>query len=155
MITNPNSLADLAARAGLHGRLSYADVQRLQRDVFADGIVSRGEAERLIELDRRVEKADPAWTRWLVASLVEFVVWGERPTGLVEEETARWLAAALASPGSQRSAKTARLVARTIAEEAHAFENDALVALAALGARTAARKNAVTRGAESAASLGA
>lgn len=134
MITNMNSLTDISAKAGAQARLSYADVQRLQRDVFADGISSREDVERLIDLDRRVQKADPSWSRWLVASIVDYVVWGERPTGLVEEETARWLAAALASPGSAASAKTARLIARRIAEEAHAFENDALVALSGLAA---------------------
>ena len=62
------------------------------------------------------------------------MVWTERPTGIVDAHTARWLAATLA--GDQASpTMTARLIAREIIEEAHALEDDALNALAATRAK--------------------
>src|SRR3954453_3904166 len=106
------SLSNYASKLLLKDRISFGDVQRLQRNVLPDGIGSREEAELLIELDRRVEKRDDAWGRCLVAMIVDFVVWSERPTGVVEEDTARWLSAAL--DGSASS--TARLIVREIAE---------------------------------------
>src|SRR4051812_31938458 len=120
------SLSNYATKLLQKDRISFGDVQRLQRNVLPDGLGSREQAELLIELDRRVEKRDDAWGPCLVAMIVDFVVWGDRPTGVVDEDTARWLSAALGS------SSTARLIAREIAEEAHAFENDALLALADL-----------------------
>ena len=126
------SLSDFAAKILRKDRISFGDVQRLQRDILPDGLTSREEAEILIGLDRGAAKADAAWGRWLVATLVDFVVWGERPTGIVDEDTARWLAAALEGSAGEAGSKRARLIAREIVEEAQAFENDALVALAGL-----------------------
>ena len=111
-------------------RISFGDVRRLKRDILPDGIASREEAEALLGLDRAVTKADAAWERWLVTTIVDFVVWAERPTGIVDEDTALWLAAALRAHAGTRG----RLIAREIAEEAHAFENDALATLAGIGA---------------------
>jgi hypothetical protein len=112
-------------------RISFGDVRRLKRDILPDGIASRG---ALLALDRAVAKADAAWERWLVTTIVDFVVWAERPTGIVDEDTALWLAAALRSHAGTRAGKRGRLIAREIAEEAHAFENDALATLAGIGA---------------------
>ena len=127
---NKVSLSEFASRIRFKKRIGLADVQRLQRDILLDGIGCREEVEVLVALDRAVACADPAWSAFLVAAFVEFVVWAERPTGMVKADTARWLAATLA--GDQASPTiTARLIAREIIEEAHALENDALNALAA------------------------
>jgi hypothetical protein len=72
---------------------------RWQRNILPDGIGSREDAELLID-DREMARTDRAWERWLVATIVEFVVWAERPTGVVDENTAIWLAAALNGRGS-------------------------------------------------------
>jgi hypothetical protein len=123
------------------GRISFGDVQRLRRDILPDGIGAREEAELLLELDRHVSRADDAWSNFLTATLVEFVVWSERPTGIVDEDTARWLAATLSVDGAAPVTKAARRIAREVAEEAHAFENGALTALAAGFAKRKARAN--------------
>ena len=133
------SLSEFAGKITSKGRISFGDVQRLQRDILPDGLASREEAELLFDLDRRMTKADPAWSRWLVTTIVDFVVWAERPTGIVDEDTARWLATALTSGAPTQ---TARLMAREIVEEAQSFENDALVALAEVGAPPASKSRA-------------
>lgn len=125
------SLSEFLGKVAASGRVSFGDVQRLQRDILPHGIGDRAEAEALFDLDRRAARADPAWSAWLVAATVDFVVWAQRPTGVVEEDAARWLAGALAGDGAVAS-RTARRIAREIAEEAQAFQNDALVALAGL-----------------------
>ena len=131
---NKTFLTEFASRMRFKKWISLTDVQRLQRDILPDGIGCREEAEVLVALDRVVACADPAWSAFLVAALVEFVVWAECPTGMVKADTARWLAAALA--GDQASpTMTARLIAREIIEEAHALEDDALNALAATRAK--------------------
>jgi len=97
----------------------------LQRNVLPDGTGSREDAELLIGLDREMARTDRAWERWLVATIVDFVVWAERPTGVVDENTANWLAAALNGPETTPPTNTARLIAREIAEAAQGFENEA------------------------------
>ena len=124
---NNTPLSEFAGRLRAKNRINFADVQRLQRDVLPDGIASRADAELLISLDRNVSRSNSEWERWLVAMVVDFVVWTERPTGVVHEDTAFWLAAALKGKGA-RATKTGRLIAREVVQEAEAFENEALAA---------------------------
>lgn len=126
-------------------RISFSDVQRLRRDILPDGIGCREEAELLVALDRHVVRTDSVWGDFLVAALVDFVVWSERPTGIVDADTARWLAAALADNGVP-STRTARVIVREIVEEAQALENDHLTALAASLARRKPRRAGPDRG---------
>jgi len=85
-----------------------------------------------------VARADFAWSDFLVAAIVQFVVWAERPTGIVDSDTALWLAAALGGEGAPT--RTARLIAREIIEEGQTFENDALAALAAIPTKPDSRR---------------
>jgi len=76
-------------------RLTAEDVRTLARDILPDGLTSRDEADMLIALDRAVRAIDPAFGHFLSAAVVDFAVWGERPTGTIDAATARWLAASL------------------------------------------------------------
>ena len=98
------------------GRIRSRDVKRLQRDLLPDGISSRVEAELLLRLDQSVRRAEPTFSPWLVAVMVDFVVWGTRPTGYVDRETADWLARALVA--HRGPTRTARLIAGEIVREA-------------------------------------
>ena len=83
-----SSLQAFASNVQTAGRISFGDVQRLQRDILPDGISSQAEAELLLTLEQVVSRADRAFADWLVAMMVDFVVWGLRPTGTVDVETA-------------------------------------------------------------------
>src|SRR3954452_12173567 len=52
---------------------------------------------------------------WLVAMMVDFVVWGMRPKGIVDGQTAAWFTPLLVG---QRITKTMRRLARELAAEA-------------------------------------
>lgn len=90
------SLQDFCNHAVAAGTITVADVQALLRDVLPDGVAHRDEADMLIALDRAVPAADPAFADALVALVVDFTVWGERPSGYVDGSVAAWLAASLA-----------------------------------------------------------
>ena len=90
------SLQDFCNHAVAEGRITPAGVQALLRDVLPDGIGHRDEADMLIALERAVPDADPAFGDALVALVVDFTVWGERPSGYVDRSVAAWLAASLA-----------------------------------------------------------
>jgi hypothetical protein len=75
-------------------RISHEDVRRLHLNVLEDGVSSRREAELLLALDRTLP-ADDSWGEALTGLMVDFVVWGSRPTGYVTPEDAAWLRSAL------------------------------------------------------------
>ena len=86
-----SALQAFANKVQQAGRISFGDVKRLKRDILPDGISSREEAELLLILAQSVGRTDRAFGDWLVAMTVDFVVWGLRPTGTVDAETAAWL----------------------------------------------------------------
>ena len=112
-----SSLQSFANNVQAAGRISFGDVKRLQRDILPDGISSRDEAELLLTLEQSVERADRAFVDWLVVAMVDFVVWGMRPTGIVDANTAAWLAPFLS--GSEATAMTCRLVHELTREAEH------------------------------------
>ena len=111
-----SSLQAFANKVQRAGRISFGDVHRLQRDILPDGISSREDAELLLTLAQTVGRADCAFGDWLVATVVDFVVWGLRPTGTVDAETAAWLAPFLMG---QRTTTMRRLARELEAEADH------------------------------------
>jgi hypothetical protein len=72
-----------------------ADVQRLARDVMPDGAMNAEEVDVLVALDRALKPANANWAEFLVASVVQFVVWTSRPTGVVTRDQSNWLISTL------------------------------------------------------------
>lgn len=127
-----HSLLIFADRAVENGSISAKDVNELQRIVLADGITCREEADTLIALDRAVPGADPAFADFLVAQIVDFAVWTSRPTGYVDQDTARWLVASLGC-GSGPS-ENARRIAFEVVKEAEQVD-EVLLAFAMRGTK--------------------
>jgi hypothetical protein len=112
-------------------------VKRLQRDILPGGISSRTEAELLLRLDHSVRRADPSFSAWLVIVMIDFVVWGIRPTGYVDQETAEWLAGVLES--RRGPTRTALGLADEIVREAQNID-EALLSWMRTNSREAPRK---------------
>jgi hypothetical protein len=110
------SLQDFINTVLASNRITFGDVRRLNRSILPDGPMERPEVEALLTLDATIARSDASWSDWLVQAVVDFAVWGERPTGTVEGEAARWLIAALSSHGTMT--KTAKRIAREIEREA-------------------------------------
>lgn len=122
------------------GRITAEDVTALVRHVLPEGLTTRDEADMLIALDRVVTAADAAFGDYLVAGVVDFAVWGERPTGYIDGEMARWLVASLRN-GSGPTPLAAR-IAREVVREAQASD-EALIAFALEANRRAAPATAM------------
>jgi hypothetical protein len=89
--------------------------------------MTREQVEALIAMDAAVRRADPAWAAYLTSTVVDFVVWGSRPTGYVDPNAAQWLEALLCSNPS----KAARQILREVLREAQAVDTilrDAMLA---------------------------
>lgn len=109
------SLCEFADRVLESNHIGEPDVQELQRTILPDGIMSQDQADVLIALDRAVPSQHPSWSRHLTAAVVEFAVWTSRPTGRIDVETARWLAASLGC-GSGPSDTAARIAFEIVQE---------------------------------------
>src|SRR3954468_10510976 len=96
------------------GCISFGDVRRLQRDILPDGIGSREEGQLLLTLEQTVARVDAAFADWLVAMMVDFVVLGQRPTGIVDAEAAAWLLPFVA--GSEATGAVRRLAQELVHE---------------------------------------
>ncbi len=73
------------------GAINADDVAALRREVFAEGFVSREEADALFALERACPKGCAEWTEFFVEAITDHVVWQARPTGVVNETQAEWL----------------------------------------------------------------
>jgi hypothetical protein len=127
MDTTPLGL--FATKARSSNRLLYGDLRRLRRDVLPTGARSREEIEVLLSLDW-IERVDRDWPRYLAMTVSEFVLSTADPPGVIDGDTAAWLAAALA----ETRPKTAAVVLRSIMSEAHQVD-EALVAFVRQGAK--------------------
>jgi hypothetical protein len=109
-----DSLREFMDRVANGRYIAEDDVNRLQREILPGGLVSRREAEALLDLDRSLETAE-SWRPALTRLVVDFVVWGVQPTGVVGNEDALWLATVLEMGGPT---KTSMAIAYAILEEA-------------------------------------
>ena len=72
-------------------RVTAMDVAWLRREVFADGMVSREEADELFALERAGVAEGREWTEFFVEMITDHIVWQSRPSGVVSENQADWL----------------------------------------------------------------
>ncbi len=99
--------------------LSRQDVESLHRHLFADGSLDRGEAEALFDLERSALSRCDAWTSFFIQAVTDHVVWGERPTGRLDEAQADWL---IAQADLTRT-PTAFAILVNVIDEAHTIPN--------------------------------
>ncbi|MCJ2013439.1 hypothetical protein [Methylobacterium sp. J-076] len=111
------------------GAISPEDLLALKREVTPDGITCREEADLLIALERAVPSSTD-FADYLVALVVDYVVWVERSTGYVDRETAGWLAASISgrSGPSPVGARIAQEIVREAQGSAEALTAFALEA---------------------------
>ena len=79
-----------------------ADVVALLREVYADGIGTREEAEELIAFDLSLTDATPGWTEFFAASIADHLIHRQAPAEIVDAQKSAWLMAALRSAFSAR-----------------------------------------------------
>ncbi len=83
----------LSSRKEDHAGLPGGGVTSLHRHLFADCSLDQHEATSLFDLERTALTRSDAWTGFFVQAVTDYVVWGARPTGRLNEEQAQWLLA--------------------------------------------------------------
>ena len=71
-------------------RITDMDVRHFRLEVFADGLVSREEAEAIIALNAAVANKCDAWATYFVEALVEHLVLQAEPRGSVSVANCEW-----------------------------------------------------------------
>ena len=81
------SLSEISAK----GAITLADVMRMRREVFSDGIVQESEAEALFTLNDACAVKDTAWSDFFVEALSDYLVHQAEPKGYLTTANADWL----------------------------------------------------------------
>ena len=81
------------------GQLSRSEARVLLNEVYADGVVSRDEAEALFRLNSTLAEPDPEWTDRFVEIVKDFLLLHEAPAGWVTEEETDWLISQIGREG--------------------------------------------------------
>lgn len=103
-------VAGLASR----NRITPDDVLMLRRDVFRDGVVTRGEAESLFALDASCADRCPQWHAFFVEAITDYIVHQEQPRGHVSPQNAEWLVRAISRDGIVDNASELELLVKVI-----------------------------------------
>lgn len=132
------------------GRISAEDVLTMRTAIFADGVISRDEAEQLVALNAENPDQCPEWRAFFAEAIVGHVVHQQKPAGYVSEEGAAWLIRAVSRDGVVGSALELELVVSVLEQaksspaalSAFALEQVALAVVNGEGPLVAANENA-------------
>lgn len=82
------------------GVVSGLDVAWLRREVFADGRVTRQQADELFAVARSRAAKSADWTGFFVEKITDHVLRHSGRTGMVDNDEAKWLIAQVDEAGS-------------------------------------------------------
>ncbi len=66
-------------------------VRRLRFDLFRGDALTQDEAEALFSIERGLRPDCPEWRDFFVDTVVDFLLWQQRPSGVLNEAQAEWL----------------------------------------------------------------
>jgi hypothetical protein len=79
-----------------HGRhINAADVIALLREIYADGIGTRDEADELIAFDHTLADATADWREFFADTIADYLLRRCEPAGIFDQPKAEWLVAVL------------------------------------------------------------
>jgi hypothetical protein len=86
-VLNAVSIAEIKAR----GSIKDADVLKLRRNYYEDGIITAEEADIIFALNDACPVQDPAWADCFVETITDYLVEQTEPRGYLTAENAQWL----------------------------------------------------------------
>jgi hypothetical protein len=111
-------------------QLSAENVAELRSNVFADGVMTRGEAQMLLDLDTACADQSSEWKAFVNEAVSDYIVDQERPSGYISLDNAVWLQKTLVTA----SPRTAATILAHVLEKAKSAPEE----LSAFGLRTVA-----------------
>ena len=89
------SIAEIKAR----GSIKDADVLKVRRNYYDDGIITAEEAEAILALNDACPVQDPAWADCFIETITDYLVEQAPPQGYLTTENAQWLIDRIAKDG--------------------------------------------------------
>lgn len=108
--------------------LDAADMERLRRYAYPEGICSKRDVMTLLTINNLCPLKCPEWHDYVVESVTMYIVDRSGPQGIVDDRTAIWLARLVASDGAVHSLVELDIVLRVL--ETARFAPDFLVTIA-------------------------
>ena len=129
---NIQFLNAFAQRISEAGRITAADVSMLRQHEReeAEDVDGLRVADALLAIDAAARDKVVEWVHFFVDALVDILVWGERPTGVVTSDMAEWLLSRMTMDGA-RATGTHQTLLVAMVREAHSC--DPRIAAAAFG----------------------
>lgn len=73
------------------GSIKDADIARIRRVIYEDGVISASEADMLFRLNALCPVKDPAWASLFIEGVTDYLVFQELPQGYLTASNAHWL----------------------------------------------------------------
>ncbi len=105
---------DIARQAAADGGISPAEILSLRRAGWADGKMTRAEAEAIFAAQRASANPGAEWSDFFVEALQTHVLEGSEPIGYASEEEAHWLIDQVQADGRVCSMTELELLTRII-----------------------------------------
>ena len=84
-------LIETAHAIAATGKVEPADIRALRMAIFADGVVTRTEAEALFAIERTRSTHNDAWSELFVEALTDYALRQELPVEYLTDDTANWI----------------------------------------------------------------
>ena len=88
MLFRSSNISDLVERLRA---LNAEAVKALRYDLFRGDALTRDEADALFDIERAVSSDCPEWAEFFVDTVVDYLLWQQRPSGVLNEAQAEWL----------------------------------------------------------------
>jgi hypothetical protein len=89
------SIAEIKAR----GSIKDADVLKVRRNYYDDGLITAEEADAIFALNDACPVQDPAWADCFIETITDYLVEQAEPRGYLTAENAQWLIERIAGDG--------------------------------------------------------
>lgn len=73
------------------GSIDDSDISQTLLGACSDGVATQADAEALFALDCAAIAHCPSWTVFFVEAMTDYLVFQNRPTGIISEDQADWL----------------------------------------------------------------
>jgi len=91
--------ADFSRQAAMDAIVSEAEIMELREAGWADGLITRAEAEAIFALQHAITNPTHAWSDFFVEAIRQYVLNGTEPRGYASEAEADWLIAEIERDG--------------------------------------------------------
>jgi hypothetical protein len=111
---------DIAATTAAAGAITGEEILALRRVVWADGAISEGEAQAILDINTGITQPSREWTDFLVEALSVWLVDEQDPRGYIDERQAHWLIDHFSGEGQPATAADIELLANCLEKAASA-----------------------------------